>query len=96
MIIHVLVDIAQEARSDDTHRAKRNADQLHPPGALRKRNLARSDDNLVRRLVARDAGDQSDFVEEGGAGEGDDLGDGFGVRDAELEFHGAADVVNCV
>ena len=96
MIVHVLIDVAQEARRDDAHPAKRNADQIHPLVALRKRNLPRPHDDFVRRLVARDARDQFDVLDEGGAGKGDGGGDGFGVRDAELEFHGAANVVDCV
>ena len=96
MIVHILVDVPQEARRDDAHPAKRNADQIHPPVALRKRHLSRPHDDCIRRLVARDARDQFDVVEEGGAGEGDGGEDGFGVRDAELEFHGPADVVDGV
>ena len=96
MIVHVLVDVAQEARRDDAHPAKGNADQIHPLVALRKRNLSRPHDDFIRRLIARDARYQFDVVEEGGAGEGDGRDDGFGVRDAELEFHGPANVVDCI
>ena len=96
MIVHVFVDVAQEARRDDAHPAKRDADQIHPLVALRKRHLSRPHDDFVRRLIARDARYQFDFVEERGGGEGDGRGDGFGVRDAELEFHGPANVVDCV
>ena len=96
MIVHVFVDVPQEARRDDADPTKRNADQIHPPVALGKRHLSRAHDDRVRRLVARDARYQLDVVEEGGAGEGDGRDDGFGVRDAELEFHGPADVVDCV
>ena len=93
MIIHVLIDIPQKTRRDHAHAAKRKTDQVHPPVALRVRNLAGSHDNLPRGVVACDAGDHFDVFEEGGAGEGDGGRDGFGVRDAEFELHGAADVV---
>lgn len=96
MIIHVLVDVAQEARGDGTHCAKRDTDQIHPPVALRKRNLPRSDDDFPRRVIARDAGYQFQFIEEGGAGESDGGFNSFGVGDAEFELHGAANVVNSV
>ena len=96
MIVHVLIDIAQEARRDDAHPAERDADQIDVLVALGKRNLPGSHDDFPRRLVARDAGDQSYFVEEGDAGEADGRHDGLWVRDAEFEFHCAANVVNCV
>lgn len=54
MIIHVLIDVAQKAGCNNTHPAKRNADQVHPPVALRIRNLPGSDDNLPRGVIARD------------------------------------------
>lgn len=96
MIVHVLIDIAQEARRDDAHPAKRDADQIDILVALGKGHLPGSHDDFPRCLVARDAGDQSDFVEEGGAREGDGRHDGLWVRDAEFEFHGATNVVDCI
>ena len=96
MVIHVLVNITQKARRNDAHPAKGNANQVHPPVALRKGNLPRSDDDLPSRVIAGDARYQPEFFEEGGAGEDDGRFDGFGVRDAEFELHGAADVVDGV
>ena len=96
MIIHVLIDIAQKARRNNTHPAKRKADQVHPPVALRIRNLAGSHDNLPRCVIARDTGYQLYFFEEGGTGEGDGGLNGFWAGDAEFELHGAADVVDGV
>ena len=96
MIVHVLVNISQKARRNDAHPAKRNADQVHPPVTLGEGDLPRSHDDLPRRVVARDAGYQLDFLEEGGASEGDGRFDGLGVGDAEFELHGAADVVDGV
>ena len=96
MIIHILIDIAQKARRNNTHPAKRNADQVHPPVALRICNLPRFHDNLPRRVIARDTGYQLDFFEEGGASEGDGGFNGFWAGDAEFKLHGAADVVDGV
>ena len=96
MIIHVPIDIPQKARRQNAHPAKRNADQIHPLVTLRVRHLPRRHDNLPRRLVARDAGEEFDLVEQGRAGEGDGRLDEFGVRDVEVEDHGAADVVDGV
>lgn len=96
MIVHVLINVAQEARRDDAHPAKRDADQVDILVALGKRNLSGPHDDFPRRLVARDAGDQSYLIEEGGAGEGDGRNNGFWIRDAEFEFHCAANVVDCV
>ena len=96
VIVHVLVDIAQEARRDHAHPAKRDADQIHPPVALRIRNLPRRHDDLPRRVVARDTGYQPEVFEQGGAGEGDGGFDGFGAGDAEFELHRAANVVDGV
>ena len=96
MIVHVFVDVAQEARRDDAHPAKRDADQIHILVALRKRHLSRAHDDFISRLIARNARYQFDFVEEGGGGEGDGGGDGFWVRDAKVDFHGPANVVDCV
>ena len=96
MIIHVRINIPQEARRDDTHPAKSDTDQIHPLVALRKRNLACSHHNFPRRLIARYTWYQSDFIQEGGPGEGDGGLNRFWVCDAELEFHGPADVVDGV
>ena len=96
MIIHVFIDIAQKARSNHAHHAKGDAGQIHPPVALGVCDLPRSHDNLPRRVVTRDSGDQFDFFKERGAGEGDGGFYGFGIGDPEFQLHGAANVVNGV
>ena len=96
MIIHIRINIPQRARRNHTHPPKRNTNQINPPIALRIRHLSRLDNDPVRRLIPRDAGDETEFVEEGGSGQDDGGADGVRVRDAEVEFHGAADVVEGV
>ena len=96
MIVHELVDVAQETRGDDADGAKRDTGQVHVLVAFGVGHLAGVHDHRVRRLVPRDAGDQHEIVQQRGAGEGDGFGDVAGVGDAELEFHRAADVVDGV
>lgn len=93
MIIHILIDIPQKARSHHTNSPKRNTRQIHPLVALGKRRLARRHHHAIRRLVALDAGDKLELVEQGRAGEGDGFADEGGVFDAQVQGHGAADVV---
>ncbi len=93
MVIHKLIDIPQKARRHHADGPKRNARQIHPLVALRKRRLARRHHHPIRRLIALDAGDELELVEQGGAGEGDGFADEGGVFDAQVQGHGAADVV---
>ena len=93
MVVHVLVDVAEEAGGDDADAAEGDAGQVDVLVALGVGEPAGGDDGLVGDLVAVDAGDVSDAVEEGGAGELDGVGDGGDVGDVEAGGHGAADVV---
>lgn len=93
MVIHKLIDIPQKARRHHADGPKRNARQIHPLVALRKRRLARRHHHPIRRLIALDPGDELELVEQGGAGEGDGFADEGGVFDAQVQGHGAADVV---
>lgn len=92
MIVHVLIDIAQETRGDDAHDSKRNADQIDVPIALGIRLLPRRDHDCLRGRVARYARDQLEFVGQGRAGEQDGFADIRHVRDSEFDDHGPADV----
>lgn len=56
MIIHVLIDVPQEATRNNAHSTKCNTGQVDPPIALRKRNLPRLDDGLVCDWIALNAG----------------------------------------
>lgn len=93
VIVHVLGDIAQEASGDNGNGAKGNGGEINILVTLGKGHLAGRDDNLVRRLVFPDAGDESQALEQAGAGQLDGFGDVGDVFDAELVHHGAADVV---
>jgi len=93
MVIHKLIDIPQKARRHHADGPKRNARQIHPLVALRKRRLARRHHHPIRRLIALDPGNELELVEQGGAGEGDGFADEGGVFDAQVQGHGAADVV---
>lgn len=93
MVIHKLIDIPQKARRHHADGPKRNTRQIHPLVALRKRRLARRHHHPIRRLIALDPGDELELVEQGGAGEGDGFADEGGVFDAQVQGHGAADVV---
>lgn len=93
MVGHVLGDIAQEARSQDGDDTKCNTDIVHPLVGLRVRKLTSRDHHLVCGLVASNAGDQFDFVQQRGTREFDYLGDQFDIGNAELGHHRATDVV---
>ena len=97
VIIHKRINVPQEATRDDTDHPKRDTDQIYIPITFRIRNLARSDNRLVRHLSpqrrVRHSWDRLDLLEQTGAREGDSLGNSGAVDDAQLELHGAADVV---
>lgn len=67
MIIHVLINVPQEAASDDADPAKSQTREVDPSVALGVGNLARPDDDGVGGFVAGDTGDLFEFFEEGGA-----------------------------
>ena len=94
MVVHILIDIAQEETSNDTHRAKRNRREIHPAVALGVGDLTCLHDDRVRGLVVGDSRDELELFEQGGAGQGDRGLDGFGGGDVEVFDHGAADVVD--
>lgn len=100
MIIHILIDIAQKHRTQDRHRAKRNAHQVHVAIALRVGNLARGHNRLVGHLrpsgTLGDGGDQFDLFQERRTRKSDRLLDGDRVRDFQFQLHRAADVVDDV
>lgn len=70
MIIHILIDIAQETTRDDADASKRDTDKIHPLVAFRKCNLTRLDHSLVCELTL-ESRDQAEFIEQGSAGEFD-------------------------
>lgn len=92
MIVHILTDIPQTASGDNADGAKRYANQIHPAITFREGLLPCLDDDGERGLVAGEAGDEGELVEQRSAGEEDGLADVGGVGDVEAERHGAADV----
>jgi len=62
MVVHVLRDIAQEARSEDTHGTERDRDVVYPFVRLRVGQLASIHDHLVG---AWDVFDAWELFEEG-------------------------------
>ena len=93
MIIHILVDIPQEAARNDADDSESNTRQINPSIALRIRDPARLDHGLVCQRIALDAREQIEFFEQRGTGQLDGLGDDGDARDVELGRHDAADVV---
>lgn len=96
MIIHVLVDVAQKDTRQDGDAAERNTGQVNVLVTLGVCDLAGQHDHLVRGLVTGDSRDLFDPVEETCCGELDGLGNVGGVCDAQLQRHGAADVLDGV
>ena len=92
MIIHVLIDVAQKARCNDTYHPKRDASQIDIVVALRVGHPARIDDHLIRRLVASNPGNLANALDERYGSKLDGVGDGAQIRDVELRGHDAADV----
>ena len=95
MIIHVLIDIPQKARCNDTHSSCRNTRQVHILIALRVCNLSGSHDDLICRVVASDPRNRLELLDEGGASEDDSFFDEAGVSYANGN-HSSADVFDCV
>ena len=96
MVVHVLVDVAEEAGRDNGDAAESDRDKIHVLVRLGVGNLAGRDDHLVCLLAAGDAGDEFEVVEQGSGGEFDCFGDEADVRDAEFEHHSAADILDGV
>lgn len=96
MVVHVLVNVAQETRSNDAHGSKCDADQIHVSVALGKCLPSRCHHDRVRGGVARDAWDRLQFVGHGCGGEQDGFLDVCCVGNSEIEDHGAANVFNYV
>lgn len=94
MIIHILLDIPQEARRDDADPAERNADVVHVFVALGVGEFTCFDDSVVSD-VALEAGDETEGFRQGRAGEADSFGDEGGFGNVQL-VHRAADVFDGV
>ncbi|KIW47453.1 uncharacterized protein PV06_00148 [Exophiala oligosperma] len=96
MVIHVLVDIAQKDTGYDGDTTECDTGQIHILVTLGVGDLASKHNHFVRGLVAGDTGNFLDAFEQTGARELDDLGDVGLVGDAQLQRHGAADVLDGV
>lgn len=67
MIRHVLLDIAQKQRTDDTDTTKGDTDIIHRRVTFDVGDLTSSDNVFPFRGCVY-AGEEADFIEEGGAG----------------------------
>ena len=92
MIIHVLGNIPQKARGNDTHAPKRNTRKIHILVALRIRQLARLHHHLIGHLAARNARNHLQVLQQTRASDFDGFGDVGEVVDPEVEQHSTADV----
>ena len=96
MVVHVLVDVAQEAGADDRDDAEGDGHQIHIPVALRVGNLPRRDDGLVRQFRSLDARQHLEILNEGRPRQGDRLLNHTPVQDMQFQLHSPADVVDGV
>ena len=96
MIVHVGTDVAQEGSCGDRHDAEGDGGVIHIFVRLGVGDLARLDDDAVGGLVARDAGDQLQLVQQRRSGDENRIGDVGEVRDAQFQLHGPAYVMDGV
>lgn len=96
MVVHVFVNVPQKACCYDAHGSKRNTRKVHIFVALRICELTRRNHHLVRGVVASNAWDLLQAIQQTGSSESDGVGDICLVRDAEFEQHGAADVLDSI
>src|ERR1700728_3919309 len=96
MVVHVLVNVSQKASCYDTHGPKRNTRKVHIFVALRICELTRRNHHLVRGVVASNAGDLFQAIQQTGTSKFDGIGDICLICDAEFEQHGAADVLDSI
>jgi hypothetical protein len=94
MVVHVLADVSQEARSDDADRAKPDAHVVDVLVRLSVSDLAGRNHQFVCTRNTANAGDGVELFEERCAGQLDGLFDQERVGDVEPCHHGAADVVD--
>jgi hypothetical protein len=94
MVVHVLADVSQEARSDDTDRTKPDAHVVDVLVRLSVSNLAGRNDQFVCARYAANARDHVELFEEGRPGQLDGFFDEQRVGDVQSGHHGAADVVD--
>ena len=94
MVVHVLANVSQEARGNDTDSAKRDAHVVDVLVRLSVSDLAGRNHQLVCTRNAANAGDGVEFLEQRCAGQLDGLFDERQVCDVEFNHHGAADVVD--
>jgi hypothetical protein len=92
MVVHVLADVSQEARSNDADRAKRDAHVVDVLVRFSVSNLAGRNHQFVCTRNTADAGNGIELFEEGRAGQLDGFFDQQWVGDVEFVRHCAADV----
>jgi hypothetical protein len=96
VVVHVLVNVPQKACRNDTHATKRNTGKVHIFVALRICDLTRRNHHLVRGIVASNAWDLLQAIQQTGTGKVDSVQNIRLVRDAEFEHHGATDILDSI
>jgi len=96
VIVHILIDIPYKARRHDTEDPECNANIIHPLVALCKADTTRSEDDFICCVIASDSRDMLQFFDQGDASQFNGVFDKSLIGDAELEFHGTADVVGSI
>lgn len=96
MVIHVLVNIPQEAARNNANHPESNTSQINPSVALCKRHLASLYHGLVCERFTLDAWELIEFLEQGGTCQLNGLSNHWDARDVEFGDHDAPDIVLCV
>lgn len=91
MVIHVLSNITQEARRDNTNGSKSNAGKIHILIASSIGLLSDENDQIIGRLIACNTGNLVQQRQQAGTRKFDGHTDVCFVSDAELVDHGTAD-----
>lgn len=94
MVIHVVLNITQEASCNDTDSTEGDAGVVDIHIASRISLLTSQDDHVVGSLVGANSGDGLQEGQEGSSGVGDGIRDVSGIGDTELKLHDATDVLD--
>lgn len=96
MVSHILLDITQEASSHNRDTAERNANIVHPLVSFSVCELAGLYNHLVCSLIASNARDVADLVQQRGTGQFDYFANQLDIGDVELLHHYSTNVVCCL
>lgn len=90
VIVHILVDITQKKRRQDTHSTESNTGQIYQPIALYKSLLSRFHYNIIGSSISFYTWDVVQLLNEGGSCKDDSLSNICDVRYVQFEGHGGA------